>query len=358
MKILFLYRYGILGGVCTQLFHRFRHIPQDSDIELHCGFRSDHGVREMLSEYATLHFGLNKETTIEFLKERSFDKIIIIDSEEYIEAIRELELDSTIIVEVHTSIERNLEYLTRIEKNDIDAFVTVSRYMIGRIQHHVQPELLEMKVERFQNVLDTEVFVKEDITSSGHPVIAWVGKIDDHKDWKAFMQISSIIHKQNSEVEFWIIGGQTCPENRVLEVFDFAEEMDILRRFRWIDRIENVMMSKLYSLVANRGGLSLVTSHCESFGMSVLESLLSGCPVVTSNVGALPEITPEAEYFQLYELHDYDAAAKLCLETISNSISKNEPLINIRDSLVEEYSSKIRSTEYWNLIKSLGESHV
>ena len=171
MKILFLYRYGILGGVCTQLFHRFRHIPQDSEIELHCGFRSDHGVREMLSEYATLHFGLNKETTIEFLKERNFDKIIIIDSEEYIEAIRELELDSTIIVEVHTSIERNLEYLTRIEKNDIDAFVTVSRYMIGRIQHHVQPELLEMKVERFQNVLDTEVFLNEDITSTGFPVI-------------------------------------------------------------------------------------------------------------------------------------------------------------------------------------------
>ena len=26
MKILYLYRYGILGGVCTQLFHRFRHL--------------------------------------------------------------------------------------------------------------------------------------------------------------------------------------------------------------------------------------------------------------------------------------------------------------------------------------------
>ena len=64
----------------------------------------------------------------------------------------------------------------------------------------------------------------------------------------------------------------------------------IISRFRWLDRIENVNMPLLYSLVSERGGVNLVTSHCESFGMSVLESLLTGCPVVSTNVGALPEI--------------------------------------------------------------------
>ena len=97
MKILFLYRYGILGGVCTQLFHRFRHLPKNNSLEIHCGFRSDHGVKEMLGDYATLHFGLNKETTKTFLQENKFDLIIIIDTEEYIDAVREMELDSKII---------------------------------------------------------------------------------------------------------------------------------------------------------------------------------------------------------------------------------------------------------------------
>ena len=253
MKVLFLYRYGILGGVCTQLFHRFRHTPADHNIEIHCGFRSDHGVQEMLSPYATLHFGLNKETTIPFLQENRVDKIIIIDTEEYLEAVREVNLDSTVIVEVHTSIERNLEYLSRIEESDIDAFVTVSEYMIGRIEHHIQPKLLNIQIERFQNVLDTTIFSYEEIKSDGPPVVAWIGKIDDHKDWKAFMKISRRIHKKNSDVEFWIIGGQTCPENRVLDVFNFAEEMEILTRFRWIDRVENIMMSKLYSPCFSEG---------------------------------------------------------------------------------------------------------
>jgi glycosyltransferase involved in cell wall biosynthesis len=352
MKILFLYRYGILGGVCTQLFHRFRHLPKDNSLEIHCGFRSDHGVKEMLGDYATLHFGLNKETTKTFLEENKFDLIIIIDTEEYIDAIREMTLDSKIIVEVHTSIERNLEYLSRIKENDIDGFITVSDYMIGRIKHHIQPELNDKKITTFQNVLDSDLFKPIDIETSGSPVIGWVGKIDDHKDWKAFMQISSLIRKENQDVEFWIIGGQTCPEALAQEVFDYAEEVGIISKFKWIDRIENIKMSSLYSILSKRGGLSLVTSHCESFGMSVLESLLAGSPVVCTNVGALPEITDEEEYFKLYELQDYEKAATKCIEVLSKSKEINNSLSKHRANLVDKYDSSKRSIEYWHILEN------
>ena len=351
MKLLFLYRYGILGGVCTQLFHRFRHLPKDSNLEIHCGFRSDHGIKEMLGDYATLHFGLNKESTKIFLEENKFDMIIIIDTEEYIDAVREMDLDCKVIIEVHTSIEKNLEYLSRIQPNDIDGFITVSQYMIGRIKHHIQSELEDIPITTFQNVLDSDLFKPIDLDTSGPPVIGWGGKIDDHKDWRAFMTISSIIRKSNPDIEFWIIGGQTCPESRVQEVFDFAEEIDILARFKWIDRIENVKMASLYSILSKRGGLSLVTSHCESFGMSVLESLLAGCPIICTDVGALPEITAESEFFKLYELQNYQDAATMCLEVISNSAKINNLLSEHRAELADKYDSSKRSIEYWNILE-------
>tara|TARA_B100001094_G_C17844231_1_gene629462 strand:- start:457 stop:735 length:279 start_codon:yes stop_codon:yes gene_type:complete len=91
--------------------------------------------------------------------------------------------------------------------------------------------------------------------------------------------------------------------------------------------------------------------------MSVLESLLTGCPVVCSNVGALPEITTPDMHFQLYELHEYDEAAAMCLDVISNIPQIRESLSGLRSSLIDEYSSKTRSIEYWNLIKNLGETH-
>ena len=293
----------------------------------------------MLEGYATLHFGLNKETTTAFLQNNNFDIIIIIDTEEYIEAVEEADIDSKVLVEVHTSIERNLEYLTRINPDVIDGFVTVSNYMVGRIKHHISDELQHKPISIFTNVLDSDLFSNISIEVDGPPIIGWVGKIDDHKDWRAFMQISKIVSQEHSGAEFWIIGGQTCPENKVQEVFDFAEEMGIISRFRWIDRIENVKMSSLYSLIAKRGGLSLVTSHCESFGMSVLESLLSGCPVVSTNVGALPEIIPESSYFQLYELGDHQNGAQKAIEIIEKSSNINQELQSIRDALITKYDS-------------------
>ena len=353
MKVLFLYRYGILGGVCTQLFHRLRHLPKPSNLEIHCGFRSDHGVKAMLEGYARLHFGLNKETTTAFLQNNNFDLVIIIDTEEYIEAVVEADIDTKVLVEVHTSIERNLEYLTRINPDVIDGFVTVSNYMVGRIKHHISDELQHKPVSIFTNVLDSDLFSNISVDVDGPPIIGWVGKIDDHKDWRAFMQISQIVSQEHSDAEFWIIGGQTCPENKVQEVFDFAEEMEIISRFRWIDRIENVKMSSLYSLIANRGGLSLVTSHCESFGMSVLESLLSGCPVVSTNVGALPEIIPESSYFQLYELADHQIGAQKVVEIIGKSSQINQELQSIRDELITKYDSSMRSIDYWSMLQEM-----
>ena len=110
-------------------------------------------------------------------------------------------------------------------------------------------------------------------------------------------------------------------------------------------------MASLYSILANRKGLTLVTSHCESFGMSVLESLLSGSPIVCTDVGALPEITQESEFFKLYDLQDYEVAASKCIETLSKSKVTNKILVEHRAELVDKYDSSRRSIEYWEILQ-------
>ena len=355
MKLLYMYRYGILGGVCTQLLHRLRHLDRKLGIEVHCGFLSDHGVSDMLSPYATLHFGLNGENTASFLEQGAFDLVVVIDSEEYLQAIKTMENRPTLLVEVHTSIERNLSYLSRIQPNEVEGFFTVSEYMKTRIQAHASESLGSPQISLFSNVLDTDLFSPKSLNAEGPPVVCWVGKIDDHKDWKAFMHISERIHEGLPEAEFWIIGGQTCSQERANEVFDLADEKGIIERFRWIDRVENVNMPKLYSLVSQRGGIKLVTSHCESFGMSVLEALLSGCPVVATDVGALSEIVQENEAYTLYQLKDFDAASVKAQHMLENQPRLVRHLTALRPSLVELYDSQHRVTEYWSKLLVYGD---
>ena len=213
MKLLYLYRYGILGGVCTQLLHRLRHLDRELGIEVHCGFLSDHGVSEMLSPYATLHFGLNGENTASFLEEEAFDLVVVIDSEEYLQAIKTMENRPTLLVEVHTSIERNLSYLSRIQPNEVEGFFTVSEYMKTRIQAHASESLGSPQISLFSNVLDTDLFSPKSLNAEGPPLYVGSEKSMTTRTGKHSCTSQSASTKANPMQNFGSSGGKRAVKN-------------------------------------------------------------------------------------------------------------------------------------------------
>ena len=80
---------------------------------------------------------------------------------------------------------------------------------------------------------------------------------------------------------------------------------------------------------------------------------MSGCPVVSTNVGALPEIIPESSYFQLYELADHQIGAQKVVEIIGKSSQINQELQSIRDELITKYDSSMRSIDYWSMLQEM-----
>ena len=357
MRILFLYRYGILGGVCTQLYHRFNSKDRPQHIEIHCGFARNYGVEDLLSSSATLHFGLNRESLMDLLLEVEFHRIIVIDTQEYIQTVCAAGLSDRLIIETHTSILANLRYLKELDNGAMRGIITVSKYMRQLIAETIDQST--MSIEVFPNVLDCDKFTSHDSESKAsglNPMLTWIGKIDDHKDWKSLIRISELILQKISNLEIVIIGGETAPQERAMELLDFSLESGVIHRLRWIDRVNHDAMVEVYgSTIASRGVI-LSTSKGESFGMALLEGLLSGAPTVAPRNSAVPELTEESSGFQLYPEGDIESAANICIGLLGESEKWEQAHLDLRGAhgrLRTMYHSGSRAGEYWNLILEL-----
>lgn len=93
------------------------------------------------------------------------------------------------------------------------------------------------------------------------------------------------------------------------------------------------------------GDLFLMPSANESFGLAALEAMACNLPVVSTNVGGLPEVNIEAETGYLFNVGDVEGMAGACIELlkdeklykrISNNAYNRAQQFNL-DKIVSQY---------------------
>ncbi len=62
----------------------------------------------------------------------------------------------------------------------------------------------------------------------------------------------------------------------------------------------------------------IIPSQSESFGLSALEAMSCGVPVISSSVGGLPELNLHGETGYIAEIGDIDRMAKYTIELLTN----------------------------------------
>ena len=186
-------------------------------------------------------------------------------------------------------------------------------------------------------------------------VIGWIGKLDDHKDWRTFRALAARMSATGVDAEYWLFGGGTMPIRRQAEFIDECERLNLYTRCRWFPRVEYRAMHCVYAAVRDSGGAVIVTSINESFGMSVLEALVCGCPVVASRVGALPEIAPDRPYLGFYDLGDIEEAAGTAIEFLKPDVATalRKDLDSDRQWLLDRYSSEAVGPKYLDALRGL-----
>jgi N-acetyl-alpha-D-glucosaminyl L-malate synthase BshA len=111
------------------------------------------------------------------------------------------------------------------------------------------------------------------------------------------------------------------PNTRLLLIGDGPERTDCERLARELNVANNVtFLGKQNALpeILSAGDVFLLPSQSESFGLSALEAMSCGMPVVGSSVGGIPEVVAHGETGYVAEFGDVSRMAKYVIDLLTN----------------------------------------
>jgi glycosyltransferase involved in cell wall biosynthesis len=159
-------------------------------------------------------------------------------------------------------------------KEDIIRFLNVDANKIEVVYQSVSPVFFEHN--NSENLLAKYNLSKQFILS--------VGTLEPRKNQ---LTILKALHSEKTDTQIVFIGKST---SYIKRLHDFINVNNLSRQVKFLNNIPENDLAGLYKMAR----LSVYISHFEGFGLPVIESMASGCPVITSNVSCLPETAGDA----------------------------------------------------------------
>ncbi len=141
------------------------------------------------------------------------------------------------------------------------------------------------------------------------PFILYVGNLKPHKNVEALMRAYHELLGRRIEVELVLVGSD---QSGVHALARLAEELAIAPRL--IANASNEGLAQLY----RASEVFVLPSFEEGFGLTVLEAMACGTPVICSGQASLPEVAGDAAcYFNPADFHELTDTLEKVLQTPS-----------------------------------------
>ncbi|MEG8945922.1 N-acetyl-alpha-D-glucosaminyl L-malate synthase BshA [Rosettibacter firmus] len=229
--------------------------------------------------------------------------------------------------------------LVKFSIEESDGVTAVSRFLKEKTLTNFN---VNRDIEVIYNFIDTEKFKPLD-DKPYHEKFATHGeKILVHtSNFRAVKRVPDtirILQKVKKEV----------PAKLVL-IGDGPDRSECERLTRELDLQKDVIfLGKQDALpeILNAADIFLMPSQSESFGLSALEAMACGIPVVSSSVGGLPELIIHNETGYIAEIGDIDRMAKYVIDLLTNEKKYKIFSKNSRERAVKYFDKNIIVPKY------------
>jgi glycosyltransferase involved in cell wall biosynthesis len=185
----------------------------------------------------------------------------------------------------------------------------------------------EEKNFAFSDREKTEVKTKYGI-SGDKPILLFVGRVDDRRKGLDLLLRAFKIVLSKMDASLVICGsGNQKPLRALLSSSD-------MNRVIFTGFVDDVILPKLYSLCA----VYVCPSRLEGFGLTLLDAMAAGKPVVATNVGGIPEIIIPGENGLLVQPDNVSELATAIIQLLGNASQVQAIGENNRKKVATHYS--------------------
>lgn len=187
------------------------------------------------------------------------------------------------------------------------------------------------KIVVLNNGIDVETYSKAVCPVAEHKNSFLVlGRLEEEKGIYDLIEAVNIAVKSNSDIKVFVAG-----EGEKEKVQNLIEEKGLVEHLKlvgWVDLEKKVDLMKSVSTV-------ILPSHNEGLPMSILEGMAAGKAIVSTTVGAIPEVVSE-ENGILFQPKDVESMSKAILKCSSDTEMLQHMSEKNMEKVKEQYSMK------------------
>ena len=242
--------------------------------------------------------------------------------------------------------DKTFEPVVAFSINESDAITAVSKNLRDETYHSFK---IEKEIEVIYNFVDIERFSKKPLDAFRKTLAPNGEKILVHaSNFRKVKRVNDVIHvfakiQKILPCKLLMVGdGPDRPEAEEL-----SRELDICDEVRFLGKQQE--MEEILAIA----DLFVLPSESESFGLSALEAMAAGVPVISSNAGGLPEINIHGQTGFMTNVGDVAEMSKLAIDLL-----KDEKQLNLFKQNAKEQAAKFSISRIVPLYEKLYERFV
>lgn len=356
MNILFVF-YLPSGGVETLNRQRSAALKKKG---FNCHFLYYQKKRDLVNHHYGQTFITNKDEEIQqIIRQGNYAAIIITSDFRGLARFRSLGYKGPLIFEIQGLGQKELAH--DIIKEDYPLIsANANGILVSKTPHIIeilaqQPQQLPTFV--FNNCFDTEQFsFIPPQQRANAPIIAWIGRIEENKNWKEFLQIGhKLIQGYQPNLQLYIFEDPTLSMPQERNRFDLmVRDLKLEKNLHILTNIPHEKMAHYFSLIGESGGLLCSTSITESFGYAIVEAMSCRCPVLSTRSDGVSNSIIHNQTGKYYNIGHIDEAVRESIELMSNQALRSQIITSALQHIKKEFNTETYCINFVHMLSALG----